>query len=390
MMYGLLGQSLGHSYSPLIHSLLGSAPYELVSLPPDELESFLAKGDYRGLNVTIPYKKAVIPYLDHIAPEAETIGAVNTIVRRQDGLWGYNTDYHGFLYAAKQACISFRGKRVLVLGSGGGSAAVQAAAFDSGSNEVLVVSRTGSLNYENVYDVPGVEIIVNATPVGMYPNNGGRLIELSRFASCCGVMDLVYNPLKTALILDAEQQGLPCTGGLAMLVAQAKYASDLFLGTERPDNVIEPILEKTRNAVQNIVLVGMPGCGKSTLGKKMALEQRKRFVDTDALVEEKAGKSIPAIFADDGEAAFRALEAEVIATVCKEGGQVIATGGGSVLSFDNVRNMRQNGTVMFIKRDIGKLPVEGRPLSQKQDLKEMYAKRLPFYEKAADVTVENV
>ena len=390
MMYGLLGQILGHSYSPFIHSLLGSAPYELVSLPPEELGDFLSKGDFKGLNVTIPYKKAVMPYLDYITPEAAAIGAVNTIVRRQDGLWGYNTDYNGFLYAASRAGISFKGKKVLVLGSGGGSAAVQAAARDAGAAEVLTVSRTGSLNYENVYDESGVEIIVNATPVGMYPNNGGRLIELSKFASCCGVLDLVYNPLKTALILDAEQQGLKCTGGLAMLVAQAKYASDLFLGTERPDSVIEPILEKVRQQVQNIVLVGMPGCGKSTLGKKMAAEQEKRFVDTDALVEEKAGKSIPAIFAEDGETAFRALEAEVISAVCKERGQVIATGGGSVLSFDNVRNMRQNGTVVFVKRDIDKLPVEGRPLSQKQDLRNMYAERLPFYQKAADITVENV
>ena len=390
MMYGLLGQSLGHSYSPFIHSLLGSAPYELVSLPLEELGDFLTKGDFKGLNVTIPYKKAVIPYLDHIAPAAAAIGAVNTIVRRQDGLWGYNTDYNCFLYAARQAGIGFKGKKVLVLGSGGGSAAVQAAVRDAGAAEVLTVSRTGSLNYENVYDVPGVEIIVNATPVGMYPNNGGRLIELSRFASCCGVMDLIYNPLKTQLILDAEQQGLKCAGGLAMLVAQAKYASDLFQGIRRPDSVIEPVLEKTKAAVQNIVLVGMPGCGKSTIGKKMALEQGKRFVDTDALVEEKAGKSIPAIFAEGGEATFRALEAEVIATVCKEGGQVIATGGGSVLSFDNVRNMRQNGTVVFVKRDIDKLPVEGRPLSQQQDLKEMYVQRLPFYEKAADVILENI
>ena len=390
MMYGLLGQILGHSYSPFIHSLLGSAPYELVSLPPEELGDFLSKGDFKGLNVTIPYKKAVMPYLDYITPEAAAIGAVNTIVRRQDGLWGYNTDYNGFLYAASRAGISFKGKKVLVLGSGGGSAAVQAAARDAGAAEVLTVSRTGSLNYENVYDVPGVEIIVNATPVGMYPNNGGRLIELSKFASCCGVLDLIYNPLKTQLILDAEQQGLKCAGGLAMLVAQAKYASDLFLGTERPDSVIEPILEKVRQQVQNIVLVGMPGCGKSTLGRKMAAEQGKRFVDTDALVEEKAGKSIPAIFDEDGEAAFRALEAEVIAAVCKEGGQVIATGGGSVLSFDNVRNMRQNGSVVFVKRDIDKLPVEGRPLSQKQDLRNMYAERLPFYQKAADITVENI
>ncbi len=390
MKYGLVGRQLGHSYSPFIHSLLGSIPYELVNLKPEELEPFLRAGDFAGLNVTIPYKKAVIPYLDHIAPEAEAVGAVNTIVRRADGLWGYNTDYQGFLYAARRAGISFDGKKVLVLGSGGASAAVQAAARSSGASDVLVVSRAGVLNYENVYDVPGIEVVINATPVGMYPDNDGRIVELSRFGSCRGVIDLIYNPLKTQLILDAEQLGIPCTGGLAMLVAQAKYASDLFQGIQRLDSIIEEILEKTVQKVRNIVLVGMPGCGKSTIGKKMAAQQGKKFVDTDKLIEERAGKSIPDIFKADGETAFRAMEADVLAVVCKEGGQVIATGGGSVLSLENVRNMRQNGYVIFIKRDIDKLPVEGRPLSQSRDLEEMYKERLPYYEAAADTVMENI
>lgn len=390
MKYGLVGRQLGHSYSPFIHSLLGSIPYELVNLKPEELEPFLRAGDFAGLNVTIPYKKAVIPYLDHIAPEAEAVGAVNTIVRRADGLWGYNTDYQGFLYAARRAGISFDGKKVLVLGSGGASAAVQAAARSSGASDVLVVSRAGALNYENVYDVPGIEVVINATPVGMYPDNDGRIVELSRFGSCRGVIDLIYNPLKTQLILDAEQLGIPCTGGLAMLVAQAKYASDLFQGIQRLDSIIEEILEKTVQKVRNIVLVGMPGCGKSTIGKKMAAQQGKKFVDTDKLIEERAGKSIPDIFKADGETAFRAMEADVLAVVCKEGGQVIATGGGSVLSLENVRNMRQNGYVIFIKRDIDKLPVEGRPLSQSRDLEEMYKERLPYYEAAADTVMENI
>ena len=390
MMYGLLGGHLGHSYSPFIHGLLGSFPYELVSLESDQLESFLKKGDFKGLNVTIPYKKAVIPFLDHIAPEAQAIGAVNTIIRRAYGLWGYNTDYYGFLYAAEHAGISLKGKKVLVLGSGGASAAVQAAAAGTGAAEVLVVSRTGKLNYENVYDVPGVEIIVNATPVGMYPHNRGKLLELSRFSSCCGVIDLIYNPLMTPLLLDAQEFGIPFSNGLSMLVAQAKYASDLFQGIQRPDSIIEEILDKTTQKVRNIVLVGMPGCGKSTLGKKMAAESGKKFVDTDNLVEEKAGKSIPDIFKEDGEAAFRKLEAEVIADVCKEGGQVIATGGGSVLSLENVRTMRQNGTVIFIKRDIAKLATEGRPLSLGGDLEAMYKRRLPFYRAAADTVMENI
>lgn len=390
MKYGLVGAQLGHSYSPFIHSLLGSVPYGLVSLSPDQLGPFLKAGDFEGLNVTIPYKKAVIPYLDHIAPEAEAVGAVNTIVRRQDGLWGYNTDYSGFLYAAGRAGITFAGKKALVLGTGGASAAVQKASAGAGAAEVLVVSRTGELNYSNVYDETDVEIVVNATPVGMYPDNGGRLIDLSRFPRCSGVIDLIYNPLMTPLLSDARKRGIPFSNGLSMLVAQAKYASDLFRGIQRPDSIIEDILEKTEEKVSNIVLVGMPGCGKSTMGKKMAAELGKKFVDTDILVEQKAGKSIPDIFREDGEAAFRTLEAEVIAAVCKEGGQVVATGGGSVLSLENVDNMRQNGKVVFIKRDLDKLAVEGRPLSQGADLKEMYDKRLPFYMAAADTIVENV
>jgi len=389
MKYGLIGEHLGHSYSPFIHSLLGSVPYELVSLHPEELEPFIKTGDFVGLNVTIPYKKAVIPHLDHIAPEAKAIGAVNTIVRRDDGLWGYNTDYSGFLYAAKRAGISLKGKKVLVLGSGGASAAVQAAAAGAGAAQVLVVSRTGVLNYGNVYAEKGAEVIVNATPVGMYPQNRGKLLELSRFGSCCGVIDLIYNPLRTPLLLDARELGIPFTGGLSMLVAQAKYASDLFQGIQRPDSDIGKMLEQTEKKVENIVLIGMPGCGKSTIGKKLAAEQGKKFVDTDILVEEKAGKSIPDIFKEDGEAIFRKLEAQVIASVGKESGQVIATGGGSVLSLENVRNLKQNGTVIFIKRDINKLAREGRPLSQSGDLEEMYKKRLPFYEAAADTVMEN-
>ena len=390
MMYGLIGEHLGHSYSPFIHSLLGSAPYGLVSLEPSGLEAFLERGGFKGLNVTIPYKKAVIPFLDHIAPEAQAIGAVNTIVRCQEGLCGYNTDSKGFLYAARHAGISLKGKKVLVLGSGGASLAVQYAVGSAGASEVLVVSRTGRLNYNNVYDVPGVDIVINATPVGMYPDNGGRLIDIFRFSNCCGVMDLIYNPLLTPLLLDARELGLPFTNGLPMLVAQAKYASDLFHGIQRPDSIIEEILDKTVQKVRNIVLIGMPGCGKSTVGKRMAAETGRKFVDTDTLVEEKAGKSIPDIFKEDGELAFRTLESEVIASVCKEGGQVIATGGGSVLSLENVRNMRQNGTVIFIRRDLDKLPVDGRPLSQTHDLEEMYKERLPFYQAAADSVMENI
>ncbi|MBO7430659.1 MAG: shikimate kinase [Spirochaetia bacterium] len=387
MKYGLVGAQLGHSYSPFIHTLLGSSPYDLVSLSHDQLGSFLKAGDFEGLNITIPYKKAVIPYLDHIAPEAEAVGAVNTIVHRQDGLWGYNTDCYGFLYAAERAGIAFDGKKVLVLGSGGASAAVKKAAAGAGAAEVLVVSRTGELNYSNVYDEADVEIVVNATPVGMYPDNGGRLIDISRFPRCSGVIDLIYNPLMTPLLLDARELGIPYTNGLSMLVAQAKYASDLFFGIQRPDSIIDGILKKTEQKVSNIVLVGMPGCGKSTVGKILAASLEKGFVDTDLLVEQKAGKSIPDIFKDEGEAYFRTLEANVIASVCKEGRQVIATGGGAVLNPGNVDNMRQNGIIVYLKRDIKELSTEGRPLSQQESLDAMLEKRRTFYEAASDIMV---
>lgn len=388
MMYGLLGEHLGHSYSPFIHNLLGSAPYQLVSLKPDELGPFLSQGSFQGLNVTIPYKKAVIPYLDHIAPEAEKIGAVNTIVRRTDGLWGYNTDYHGFLYAAHQAGISFSGKKVVVLGSGGASASVQAAAQDAKASDVIVVSRTGTVNYDNVYDIPGVEIVVNATPVGMYPDAEGKPVELSRFSSVCGVIDLIYNPLMTQLLMDARALGINYTGGLSMLVAQAKYASDLFQGSHRLDSIIPPIINKTVQDVCNIVLVGMPGCGKSTVGMALSKKLGRKLIDCDALVESQAGMSIPDIFRTQGEKVFRDLETNVIEQVGKERRLIIATGGGAVLRPGNVRALRQNGKIVFLMRNIEELPTHGRPLSKQGTLDAMYKERLPLYQDAADIIVD--
>ena len=389
MRYGLIGEHLGHSYSPFIHSLLGSSPYQLVSLPPEELGPFIKAGDFAGLNVTIPYKKAVMPYLDHIAPEARAIGAVNTIVRRPDGLWGYNTDYQGFLYAAERAGISLKGKKVLVLGSGGASAAVQAAAAGAGAAEVLVVSRTGALNYENVYAEKGAEIIVNATPVGTYPGNGASPVDLARLPRLTGVADLIYNPKRTALLLQAETLGIPCTGGLTMLAAQALRSSELFQGRTLDPARIPAIVGELERSMRNIILIGMPGSGKTTVAEALARALGRPMADADALVEKTAGETIPAIFARGGEELFRQFETAALAQLGKQSGLILATGGGCVTREENYPLLRQNGTVFWLRRDPGRLSREGRPLSERADLRAMYTQREPLYRRFADHIIDN-
>ncbi|MCQ2604840.1 MAG: shikimate kinase [Spirochaetia bacterium] len=389
MICGLLGGCLGHSYSPMIHEYLGDYEYDLFQVEHGRLHDFLENTDFHGLNVTMPYKKAVIPYLSWISPEAERIGSVNTIVREDDGLYGYNTDYFGFLYAAEIAGISFWGKKVLVLGSGGASLAVQAAVKDSAAREVLVVSRTGELNYSNISQHSDADIIVNATPVGMCPDNDGLPVDLGDFPKCSGVIDLVYNPMRTRLVLEAEKREIKCTGGLAMLVAQAKYASDLFLNIHREDDMIGDILDDVHRELADIVLVGMPGCGKSSVGAHLAQRLSRTFVDTDAEVEKLAGCIVPDIIARDGEACFRKLESQVISELSRKNSLVIATGGGAVLENCNVDALRQNGMVFFIRRELDKLAVQGRPLSMAGSLADMYDRRRSLYEKAADFTVDN-
>jgi len=388
LICGLLGERLSHSYSPAIHGCLGDYDYMLFEVAPPSVGDFLKNGDFHGLNVTIPYKKSVIPYLAYLSPEAERIGSVNTIIKEDDGLYGYNTDYLGFLYAAEKAGISFWNKKVLILGSGGASLAVKKAVEDSVAKDVLVVSRTGILNYSNVYDYSDAEVIINATPVGMYPECGGPLVDLKRFPKCRAVMDLIYNPLKTRLILDAEALGIKCAGGLWMLVCQAKYSSDLFLGTERDNSVCDSIYADLLNAVRNVVLVGMPGSGKTTVGKLLAQKLDCPFVDTDSEIEKIAGMSIPDIFAKQGEKGFREIESSVIKGVGRRTGTVIATGGGAVLSAENRAALRQNGLVVFVKRSLDALDRKGRPLSD-DDLGVMYQERLPFYEKVKDIEVDN-
>jgi shikimate dehydrogenase len=389
MRCGLLGEKLGHSYSPLIHSMLGNYKYELFEKQPKELENFLKYGEFSGINVTIPYKKAVISYLDDLSPVARRLGAVNTIVRRPDGtLIGHNTDYFGFRSMVEESGLRPAGKKVLVLGTGGASATVQAVMAELGAI-VVVISRSGEDNYDNLLRHTDAAILVNATPVGMYPNNGDSPVNLDQFPQLDGVLDLIYNPTRTRLLLDAEQRGLIARNGLWMLVAQAKESAEWFTGTPIDDEIIEKIHRKIRFSTENIILIGMPGCGKSAIGRALSQQLPHRFVDADAEIIATASKSIPEIFAEGGEPAFREIESDVLKTLGKCSGHIIATGGGCVTRSENYEPLHQNGTIFWLQRPIDDLPTEGRPLSQSGSLQEMYTKRSPLYAHFSDYAVQN-
>ena len=389
--YYLIGEHLSHSFSPQIHAMLGNPDYALKELAPDEVGEFVTGGDYAGINVTSPYKQAVIPYLDALTPAAQKLGAVNTVTRRADGsLLGDNTDYFGFSYARASAGIALDGKRVLILDSGGASKTAVAVARDAGAAEVVIVSRSGEVNYENVYRLHGnAEIIINCTPVGMYPKSGTSPVDLTQFPYLCGVADMIYNPARTAFLAQAEQLGLPCTNGLSMLVAQAAAGHERFTGAPVDTVQIKRIVRTFAAESANIVLIGMPGCGKSTIGAVLAQLTGKKFADTDALIVQKAGKPIPEIFAAEGEAHFRALEHEVICEVGSGHRQIIATGGGVVTREENLYPLRQNATVVWLQRPLQDLPTDGRPLSQANKLADMYRVRRPLYRAFCDLEIPN-
>ena len=389
MRCGLLGRKLGHSYSPHIHKALGSYSYTLFEREPQDLESFLRSSEFDGINVTIPYKKSVIPFCDQLSDTARKLGAVNTIIRRSDGkLIGHNTDYFGFSAMVRQSGLKVSGKKVLVLGSGGASATAVAVldAFGAGT---VVISRSGPDNYDNLDRHSDAAIIVNTTPVGMYPNTGISPINLDLFPQLEGVLDVIYNPARTALLLDAEERGLVTMNGLWMLVAQAKESSEWFTGRLINDQAIRDIHDRLQAQMQNIILVGMPGCGKSTVGKLLSTQLEREFVDADKCIEQRAGISIPEIFNNYGESGFRKIESDVLRDLGMRSGLIIATGGGCVTKQENYRPLHQNGTIVWLHRNIEQLPTDGRPLSISQDLQRMYAMRKPLYEQFADIQVNN-
>lgn len=387
---GLLGEKLGHSYSPQIHSMLADYEYELFEKSPEELEAFLKSGEFDGLNVTIPYKKAVMPYCTELSPTAAQIGSVNTIVRRSDGsLYGDNTDAFGFENLIVHNGIEVKGKKALVLGTGGASVTAQAVLKNLGASEVVVISRRGEDNYENIAKHADAEIIANTTPVGMYPNNGKAAVDLEMFPKLSGVLDVVYNPARTALLLQAERLGIPCAGGLYMLVSQAKRSCELFTGKSIPDSEIDRIERVLSHQMQNIVIIGMPGSGKTTVSTMLAEKLGRKIFDTDTIVSENAGMTIPEIFAVQGEAGFRRLETEATAEVGKLSGNIISTGGGVVTVAENYELLHQNGVIVWIERDTNKLARDGRPISLSSDLNELYAARLPLYERFADIKADN-
>lgn len=387
---GLLGKTLGHSYSPAIHRELGNYRYDLFEKQEAELESFLKGDTFDGLNVTIPYKKAVIPYLSELSDTAQAIGSVNTIVRRPDGtLFGDNTDADGFRYMVQCSGIHLQGQKALVLGSGGASVTVCHVLRKLGASEVVVISRSGPDNYENLYRHADASIIVNTTPVGMYPHNGAAPLSLSAFPQCRGVLDVVYNPARTALCLEAESLDIPYCTGLSMLVAQAKRAAELFQGTSISNRKIEEITRSLSASMQNIVLIGMPGSGKTSVGQALSELLNRPLLDADAAFTELAGLSPAEYLPKFGETAFRNLECQVLAELGKHSGCIIASGGGCVLREENYAALHQNSIIFWIRRDISRLPREGRPLSQRTDLQTMYETRKPHYARFADHIIEN-
>lgn len=386
---GLLGEKLSHSYSPAIHSLLCDYEYKLYECNREELDGFLQSKIWDGLNVTIPYKKAVIPYCDALSPLAMRIGSVNTLIRRQDGtLYGDNTDAYGFAGMVRRSGVAVAGKKVLVLGSGGASVTAQAVLEELGA-QVVVISRSGEENYRNLARHADARLIVNTTPVGMYPHNGDSPVDLRLFPQCEAVLDVVYNPARTALCLQAEALGIPAYSGLYMLVAQAKWAAEQFAGITIDDGRIEEIEHILARRMQNIVLVGMPGCGKSTVAALLGEQLGRPVYEADHLIEERAGMTIPQIFAQHGETYFRSLETAVLADLGKLSGAVISTGGGCVTRRENYDLLHQNGTILWLQRDIVALPTEGRPISQSTGLQQLYRIRKPLYKAFADDVVSN-
>ena len=396
MDYGCIGEKLSHSFSKEIHACLADYAYEMREIPREELATFLTARDFRAINVTIPYKQDVIPYLDEVDPIAAAIGAVNTIVNRDGKLFGYNTDFAGMSALLHRAGIDLNDKKVLILGSGGTSKTAVAVANARGAQEVLRVSRTAKddcITYEDAVTLhTDAQIIINTTPSGMYPEPNAQPLDLAQFPHLIGVADAIYNPLRSRLVRQAQSLGVPATGGLYMLVAQAAVAVGHFLDTTIPEDTIEAVYRRIRNDKQSLVLIGMPGCGKTTLGKAFAAAHGMDFIDTDDLIREQAGTDIPTIFKERGEAGFRNMESAVIRSLESVQNTVIATGGGAILRAENVHTLKANGRLCFLDRPLEALVTTAdRPLSSNNELlRQRYNERYGLYCAAADYTVNCV
>lgn len=393
MKYGLIGEKLGHSFSKVIHEKLADYTYDLKELSPDQVEAFIKGREFNAINVTIPYKQVVMPFLDEISPQVQAIGAVNTVVCKGEKLYGYNTDFFGMRALIKRAGMEIFGKKVLITGSGGTSHTARAVVEELGAREVVVASRSGQNGVP--YAVAKEEhkdarIIINTTPCGMYPNIDDAAIDLNDYPMLEGLVDVVYNPLRTRLVAEALERGIPAVGGLYMLVAQAAYAVEHFLDTEISVAEIERIYKELAFSKENIVLVGMPGCGKSTVGKKLAKKLNRPFHDIDQMITERYGKTPAEIIRQEGESAFREKEATVIREQAASlTGCIIATGGGAILRDDNVRFLKLNGKTVFLDRSLSHLAVTAdRPLSSDRKLLEQrYRERYPRYQRIADIAV---
>lgn len=397
MRYGLIGEKLGHSFSKDIHERIADYTFDLIPLSKEEFKTFMEKKEFTALNVTIPYKKNVIPYLDEMDEHAKAIGAVNTIVNRDGKLKGYNTDFTGFLYMVKKHNVHMEGKKVLIIGNGGASAAIQAVVQHESAGSMVIVDvvpGNGAISYDEMFSSHlDAEIIINTSPIGMYPRIGNAPIDISMFHKCEAVLDVIYNPILTRLCFEAQEMDIKRVNGLEMLIAQAKQSVEFFLDKSIDDQIIDDIYQDMLRERCNIVLIGMPSAGKTTIGKMLENRMQKEFIDLDDIIIEKAGKSIPEIFEESGEAGFRAIETEAAIEVSKLNNKIIATGGGTIKHKVNMDYLRQNGITIFIDRDVDKLISSdpNRPLSKSTDaLEKMHAERLPLYQKyAAYVAVNN-
>lgn len=390
MRCGLLGRKLGHSFSPQIHSMLADYSYDLFEVEPENLAAFMNGNSFDAINVTIPYKKDVMPFCTELTDTAREIGSVNTIVKRADGtLLGDNTDAAGFTAMLNKLNVSPAGKKCLVLGSGGASLTAVYVLTKLGASEVIVISRNGENNYNNINKHFDAAIIVNATPVGMYPNNGVSPLSLDGFDHLEACADMIYNPGKTRFLLDAEAKGVPCIGGLYMLVEQARAASERFTNRTIDPALTLDVYHRLFAQTQNIILIGMPGSGKSTMGRILQEETGRPLIDADTEFVRIHGMSIPEYFETHTEAEFRDAETEVLKDIAKQSGSIISTGGGVIVRPGNRDLLRQNGKVIFIRRDINLLPTNGRPISQANKLEDLYRVRLPLYRMFADAEIDN-